>query len=81
MHAGTGPAALGSPNLAGDTRFEQLGIGIEVLGPGEPMASYHREGDQEDFLVLRGAGTLVVEGEERPLARGTSSTARRASPT
>ena len=54
-------------NLAGDTRFEQLGVAIEVLGPGEPMACYHREWDQEGFLVLRGSGTLVVEGEERPL--------------
>ena len=31
------------------------------------MACYHREWDQEGFLVLRGSGTLVVEGEERPL--------------
>jgi hypothetical protein len=50
-------------NFAGDTRFEQLGVSIEVLGPGEPMASYHREWDQEGFLVLRGSGVLVVEGE------------------
>jgi len=28
---------------------------------------YHRENDQEDFLVLRGEAVLVVEGEERPL--------------
>ena len=54
-------------NLAGDIRFEQVGVGIEVLGPDEPMACYHREWDQEGFLVLRGSGTLVVEGEERPL--------------
>ncbi|HVS85200.1 MAG TPA: cupin domain-containing protein [Gaiellaceae bacterium] len=54
-------------NFAGDTRFEQLGIGISVMGPGEPMALYHWENDQEDFLVLSGEGTLVVEGEERPL--------------
>ena len=33
------------------------------------MASYHWESDQEDFLVLDGSGTLVVEGEERPLRR------------
>jgi uncharacterized cupin superfamily protein len=61
----TGGACL--TNFAGDTRFEQVGIGIEVLGPGEPMAVYHREQDQEGFLVLRGSGTLVVEGEEQPL--------------
>lgn len=61
----TGDARIS--NFAGDTRFEQLGIAIEVLGPGEPMACYHREWDQEGFLVLQGSGTLVVEGEERPL--------------
>jgi mannose-6-phosphate isomerase-like protein (cupin superfamily) len=54
-------------NLAGDTLFDQLGIGIAVLAPGQPMAAYHWESDQEDFLVLAGTGTLVIEGEERPL--------------
>jgi uncharacterized cupin superfamily protein len=47
--------------------FEQLGINLTVLGPGEPMAMYHWEGDQEDFLVLRGEAVLVIEGEERSL--------------
>ena len=28
---------------------------------------YHWESDQEDFLILSGEGTLVVEGQERPL--------------
>jgi uncharacterized cupin superfamily protein len=54
-------------NFGGDTLFDQLGIGIAVLGPGEPMSMYHWETDQEDFLVLAGSGTLVIEGEERPL--------------
>ena len=47
--------------------FTQLGINLTVLGPGEPMAMYHRENDQEDFLVLAGEALLVIEGEERPL--------------
>ena len=38
-----------------------------MLGPGHPMAMYHWETDQEDFLVLSGGAVLVVEGEERPL--------------
>jgi uncharacterized cupin superfamily protein len=58
-----------STNLGGDTLFDQLGIGITVLGPGEPMSMYHWEIDQEGFLVLAGSGTLVIEGEERPLRR------------
>jgi uncharacterized cupin superfamily protein len=47
--------------------FEQLGINLTVLGAGEPMAMYHRERDQENFLVLRGEAVLVIEGEERQL--------------
>jgi uncharacterized cupin superfamily protein len=38
-----------------------------MLGPGEPMAMYHWETDQEDFLVLSGEVLLIVEGEDRPL--------------
>jgi uncharacterized cupin superfamily protein len=30
---------------------------------------YHRENDQEDFLVLAGEALAIVEGEERPLRR------------
>ena len=47
--------------------FTQLGINVNVLNPGEIMAMYHWEADQEDFLVLAGEATLIVEGEERPL--------------
>ena len=53
----------------GDADFRQIGINLFVLGPGEPMAMYHWEADQEDFLVLSGEALLIVEGEERPLAR------------
>ena len=47
--------------------FDQLGINVSVLRPGEAMAMYHWEADQEDFLVLSGEALLIVEGEERPL--------------
>src|SRR5207245_3155851 len=49
--------------------FPQLGIHLVTLAPGEPMAMYHWEADQEDFLVLAGEALLIVEGEERPLRR------------
>ena len=49
--------------------FVQVGVNLTRLGPGEPMAMYHWEVDQEDFLVLAGEALLVVEGEERPLRR------------
>lgn len=51
----------------GEPRFPQLGINIGVLAPGQPSCMYHREGDQEDFLVLSGECLLLVEGEERHL--------------
>jgi uncharacterized cupin superfamily protein len=49
--------------------FPQFGVNLFVLEPGEPMAVYHGEDAQEDFLVLRGDCVLVVEGQERSLTR------------
>ncbi|MGN6377469.1 MAG: cupin domain-containing protein [Gaiellales bacterium] len=51
----------------GQADFAQLGINLQVLGPGEPMAMYHYENDQEDFLVLAGEPLLIAEGQQRPL--------------
>jgi uncharacterized cupin superfamily protein len=51
----------------GEPEFAQLGINIGVLEPGQPACMYHRENQQEDFLVLFGECLLLVEGEERPL--------------
>jgi uncharacterized cupin superfamily protein len=52
-----------------DARFEQLGINLNLLRPGEPNCMYHAEDAQEDFLVLAGECLLLVEGEERALAQ------------
>jgi uncharacterized cupin superfamily protein len=60
-----GRGAYGS--FEGEPEFSQLGIHLVALGPGEAMAMYHWEADQEDFLVLAGEALLIVEGEERPL--------------
>ena len=54
-------------HFEGRTFFDQVGINIGVHQPGEAMAMYHWEADQEDFLVISGEGVLIVEGEERPL--------------
>jgi uncharacterized cupin superfamily protein len=51
----------------GEPDFSQVGIHLVTLAPGEPMAMYHWEADQEDFLVLTGEALLIIEGEERPL--------------
>src|SRR6185312_9610821 len=47
--------------------FPQIGYTLAVLEPGQPSALYHREDDQEDFLVLMGECVAIVEGEERRL--------------
>jgi uncharacterized cupin superfamily protein len=47
--------------------FKQIGYTLAVLQPGQPNGLYHREPNQEDFLVLAGECLLLVEGEERRL--------------
>jgi uncharacterized cupin superfamily protein len=47
--------------------WSQVGVNLFVLQPGNPMAMYHWEADQEDYLVLHGEAVLIAEGEERPL--------------
>ena len=45
--------------------FPDLGYTIAVLEPGQSGGRYHREANQEDFLVLSGECFLLVEGQER----------------
>jgi uncharacterized cupin superfamily protein len=47
--------------------FGQVGYTLAVLKPGQPSGLYHREANQEDFLVLSGECLLLVEGRERRL--------------
>ena len=63
--AAEGRGAYGT--FEGEPEFEQVGIHLVALEPGDAMAMYHWEADQEDFLVLAGEALLIVEGEERPL--------------
>jgi uncharacterized cupin superfamily protein len=51
-------------------RFPEFGFNLRVLEPGQFNARYHRENDQEAFLVLSGECILIVEGEERLLRSG-----------
>jgi uncharacterized cupin superfamily protein len=65
---GRGAVCIVSDDFEGWRReADQLGFNPFVLEPGEPMSMYHWEADQEDFLVVSGEATLVVEGVERPL--------------
>jgi uncharacterized cupin superfamily protein len=61
-----GPFGFFTP-FAGDVRFPQVGVSIGVIEPGQPNCLYHREDDQEDFLVLSGECLLLIEREERRL--------------
>jgi hypothetical protein len=47
----------------GEAHFDDLGIGLYWLQPGQPMSMYHHERGQEDFLVLRGRA-LAIAGVE-----------------
>jgi uncharacterized cupin superfamily protein len=51
----------------GEAHFDDLGVSLFWLKPGRPMSLYHHEAGQEDFLVLAGECTLIIEGQERPL--------------
>ena len=47
--------------------FEQYGVNVHVVMPGQANCLYHEESNQEDFLVLHGECILVVEEQERRL--------------
>ena len=60
-HCGT------SAQLEGEKRFDEIGVHVTVLAPGQPACMYHRESAQEDFLVLSGECRVLIDGEDRPL--------------
>jgi len=62
-----GAVCIALDEFEGERRAAQLGFNPFVLMPGEPMAMYHWEADQEGFLVVSGEVNLIVEGDERPL--------------
>jgi len=51
----------------GEAHFDDIGIALYRLAPGRPMALYHDEAGQQDFLVLHGSCTLIIEGVQRQL--------------
>jgi uncharacterized cupin superfamily protein len=62
---GCGLPLTGADEDETETFFPMLGMAIRVMQPGEPSTTYHWETEQEDFLILAGEATLIVEGEER----------------
>jgi uncharacterized cupin superfamily protein len=51
----------------GESEFPHTGYTLCVLQPGQPNGMYHREDEQEDFLVLAGECVLLVEEQARRL--------------
>jgi uncharacterized cupin superfamily protein len=49
------------------TRFQDFGLNLHAIEPGERSTMYHGEDGQEDFLVVSGSCLAIVEGEERRL--------------
>ena len=43
-----------SGNFQRDEHFDEFGFNFAVVWPGQPVAMYHREANQEGFLVLAG---------------------------
>jgi len=64
---GRGAVCVVLDDFEGERQPVQFGVNPFVLGPGEAMALYHWEADQEDFLVVAGEALLIIEGEERSL--------------
>jgi uncharacterized cupin superfamily protein len=50
-----------------DAPFEDFGINVHVVQPGQANAMYHGEDAQEDFLVLYGECVAVIEEQEHHL--------------
>ena len=51
----------------GEAHFDDLGVSLFWLRPAQAMSLYHHEAGQEDFLVIAGDCTLVIEGAEHSL--------------
>ena len=63
-HADFGSAVVFESDQA---PFQQLGVNVRWLEPGQPASMYHAEAAQEAYLVLHGEATLIVDDEERAL--------------
>jgi uncharacterized cupin superfamily protein len=57
--------------LSDGTAASKLGGGFDVVPPGKRGCPYHFHHNQEElFVVLRGRGTLRVDGEHLPIEAG-----------
>jgi len=57
--------------LSDGTAARKLGGGFDVVAPGKRSCPYHFHHNEEElFIVLRGRGTLRVDGEFLPIEAG-----------
>ena len=47
--------------------WPDTGVNVQIMQPGQPNCRYHSEPVQEDFLVLHGECTLILNSEEHRL--------------
>lgn len=67
-HDAVGLATQSLGEAAGSRR---LYVNIDSVPPGAYSTKYHSHSQQEEFfLVLEGAGTLRLSGEEHPVSKG-----------
>ncbi len=51
----------------GDGTWPDTGVNVQIMQPEQPNCKYHSEPVQEDFLVLHGDCTAILDREERLL--------------
>ena len=56
--------------------FPQVGLNVFVLAPGDTIGMYHRETDQEGFLVVAGEPSSSSRAKSGRCEPGTTCTAR-----
>lgn len=47
--------------------FQEVGVNLRVLEPGQPSTIFHAENSEEHFLVLSGRCKAILGGSEREL--------------
>lgn len=50
-----------------DAPFQEVGVNLRVLEPGQVSTMYHAENVEEHFLVLSGECLAIVGGAQRPM--------------
>ncbi len=74
-HGGSGNLECRLVLDAGDTEAIAF-MHDDRLEPGAVIGEHTHEGSEEVYLVVEGHGTMIVDGEERPIGPGDVSVCR-----